>query len=86
MNNNSAKKRERQNKVRRMRNRQVKSSIRTAVRKFDEAVVANDKDVASSTLKECFKIIDSAKSKGVLHSNTASRKKARLHAKFNKMA
>ena len=83
--NKSAEKRERQNKVRRMRNRAAKSTMRTAVKKFDAAIVAGDKDAAASALALSFKLLDSTASKGIIHKNTASRKKARLHARFNKL-
>ena len=86
MNNNSAKKRERQNKVRRMRNKEIKSQIRTSVKAFDKAVETSDKEAATAAMKLSFKLIDSARTKGALHSNTASRKKSRLHAKLNKLA
>jgi small subunit ribosomal protein S20 len=59
--------------------------MRTAIKKFDAAVVAGDKDAAASALALSFKLLDSTASKGIIHSNTASRKKARLHARFNKL-
>ncbi|NLK04802.1 MAG: 30S ribosomal protein S20 [Spirochaetales bacterium] len=83
--NRSAEKRERQNRVRRMRNRAAKSTMRTAIRKFDAAVVANDKDTAASALALSLKLLDSTASKGIIHKNTASRKKSRLAARFNKL-
>ena len=86
MANKSAEKRERQNIVRRMRNRQAKSAVRTAIKKFDAAVVAGNKELAEETMKVSFKLLDSAASKGVLHRNTASRKKSRLYKAFAKLA
>lgn len=83
---NSAEKRERQNRARRMRNRATKSAVRTAIKKFDAAIVAGDKDAAASAMQLSFKLLDSATSKGVLHRNTSSRKKSRMHAKFNSMS
>lgn len=86
MSNRSAEKRERQNAKRRMHNRQIKSTVRTAIKKFDAAVVAGDKAKASEAMALSFKLLDSAASKGVLHRNTASRKKSRLYKAFAKLA
>ncbi len=86
MSNKSAEKRERENVVRRMRNRQVKSAVRTAIKKFDAAVTANDKEASKAAMDLSFKLLDGAFSKGVLHKNTASRKKARMHAAYAKLA
>ena len=79
MANRSAEKRERQNVKRRMHNRMIKSSVRTQIKKFDAAVQAKDKDAAKVAMDLSFKLLDSAASKGVLHKNTASRKKSRLY-------
>ncbi len=83
--NRSAEKRERQNQVRRMRNRATKSTMRTAIKKFDAAVVAGDKDAAASALALSIKLLDTTAGKGVIHQNTASRKKSRLQNRFNKL-
>lgn len=61
------------------RNRMVKSSLRTAVRKFSEAVGT---ETAAAQLSSAFKALDMAASKGVIHKNTAARKKARLAKKL----
>lgn len=53
------------------RNKAVKSSLRTTVRKFREGASAE-------TLSSAFSALDWAASKGVIHKNTAARKKARL--------
>ena len=82
MANRSAEKRERQNVKRRMHNRMIKSSVRTQIKKFDAAVQAKDKDAAKTAMDLSFKLLDSAASKGVLHKNTASRKKSRLYKAF----
>ena len=86
MANRSAEKRERQNVKRRMHNRMIKSSVRTQIKKFDAAVQAKDKDAAKVAMDLSFKLLDSAASKGVLHKNTASRKKSRLYKAFAKIA
>ncbi len=83
--NRSAEKRERQNHVRRMRNRAAKSTMRTAIKKFDAALVAGDKVAAESALALSLKLLDSTASKGIIHHNTADRKKSRLAARLNKL-
>lgn len=86
MANRSAEKRERQNAKRRLRNRQTKSAVRTAIKKFDAAVTAKDKAAASEAMALSFKLLDSAAGKGALHRNTASRKKSRMYKAFAKLA
>lgn len=82
----SAKKRVRQSADSRLRNRETKSTFRTAIKKFDIAVAANDKEKAEEAMKLSVKLLDSAVNKGVIHRNTADRKKSRIVLKFNKMA
>ena len=84
-NSSSAAKRERQNEKRRMRNRETKSAVRTAMKKFQAAVAAQDKTLAKDKLELVIKLIDTAGSKGVLHRNNVSRKKSRLYAMYNQM-
>lgn len=86
MSNRSAEKRERQNRVRRMRNRAAKSTMRTAIKKFEAALVAHDKESAQSALDLSLKLIDTTANKGIIHHNTANRKKSRLQLKFNAFA
>lgn len=66
-------------------NKAIKSNLKTVVKKANAAIVAGaaDKDAA---LKAAVKAIDSAKSKGVLHKNTAARKVSRLAKRANKAA
>lgn len=85
-NNNSAKKRVKQNEVRNMRNRAVKSAVRTEIKKFEKAVLTNDKDAAKVSMDASFKLLDSASSKGAMHKNTTSRKKSRMYKAFSKLA
>jgi small subunit ribosomal protein S20 len=74
----SALKRARQAEKRRLRNRAMKTAIKTITRKVETAVAKKDKDVARNTLREAVKLISKAASKGLLHRNTASRKISRL--------
>jgi small subunit ribosomal protein S20 len=73
-NTKSAKKRIRQNERRRIRNRGVRSKVRTAVK------VARSIEGAEmrTTIADAIRILDKAVSKGVLHRNTAARKKSAL--------
>jgi small subunit ribosomal protein S20 len=82
----SAEKRQRQSEVRRLRNRKVRSEVRTEVKKFLEVVESKNKEKAGAAYRSCQKLIDSAARKGVYHRNTAARKKSRLGAKLNALA
>lgn len=68
---------------RRAKNSAVKSQIRTATRKMVEAVEAGAVEDAKKALVQATSVIDKAASKGVLHKNTAARKKSNLTAKVN---
>jgi small subunit ribosomal protein S20 len=81
--NSSTAKRNRQNAVRRDRNRQTKGSVRTANKRFLAAVKAGDKDKATAEFQQFCKLMDTATGKGVFHSNTAARKKSRLNKQLN---
>jgi small subunit ribosomal protein S20 len=81
----SAKKRQRQSEARRLRNRKVRSEVRTGVRKFLEAVETKNRETAGTAYISCQKLIDSAARKGVYHTNTAARKKSRLSARLAHM-
>ena len=69
-----------------LRNKMVKSKVKTLVKKVDAAIANNDKAAAAEALKLATKTIDMATSKGVFHKNTASRKVSRLASSVNKMA
>jgi small subunit ribosomal protein S20 len=69
-------KRNRQNDVRRMRNKSVNSSLKTSVKKVESAAIAGEP--TDELLREAQAKIDTAVSKGVLHRKTAARKKSRL--------
>ncbi len=86
MANKSAEKRERQEARRRLRNRMAKSTMRTAIKKFDAAVAAGDKAAAEQAMAESNKLLDTVAGKGIIHRNTAARKKSRLAHAYHKMA
>ena len=80
------KKRDLQNEKRRVKNSQVKSSIRTAEKKVGKASGSKDSaDTAAiqDSYKSFVKIIDTAASKGIIKKSTAARKKSRLARKVN---
>lgn len=73
------------NKKAQERNKAVKSEVKTAVRATREAVVAGDKEKATSALKLATKKLDKAASKGVIHKNQAANKKSALALALNKL-
>lgn len=79
----SAEKRIRQNKKRRMRNKHIVSTMRTAVKKVEKAVQAKKPDQAVELLKKAIPVLDKAASKGVIHKNKAARHVSRLTRKVN---
>ncbi len=80
----SAKKRLRQNITKRSRNRTVKSSVKTQVRKVREAVAAGDIQQAETEFREAAKKLDRAGAHRVIHANKASRTKSRLQQLIKK--
>ena len=72
----SAKKRVKVSEKKNLRNRMIKSAVRTSVKKL-EAAIAADPQTANAQLVVTT-AIDKAASKGVMHKNAANRKKARL--------
>ncbi|BBB92767.1 MAG TPA: 30S ribosomal protein S20 [Methylomusa anaerophila] len=71
---------------RRTRNFAVRSTLKTASRKVDEAVQAGKADEAKNLLAQATSVIDKAAAKGVIHKNAAARKKSRLARKANAAA
>ena len=66
------------NEKARLRNKSVRSSIKTAARKFRDAVTAGDAAVISIELRTASKALDIAVAKGVLHKKTAANKKSSM--------
>ena len=71
-------KRNRQNEKRRLRNKSVKSSLKTAIRKFHEATAAGDNDKATELMRAASRQLDKAASKGVIHANQAANRKSAI--------
>lgn len=79
----SAKKRVKIAEKKNLRNRIIKSSVKSAIKKFNAAIMANDPAAAETLLSDTFSVIDSAASKGVIHKNNAANKKAALAKTLN---
>jgi len=71
------------NEKRRVRNKSVKSSVKTAIRKFREAAESGDKDKAVELLRDASKKLDKAAGKGVIHANQAANKKSAMAKRAN---
>jgi len=69
-----------------LRNKMVKSRVKTLVKKVDAAIAASDKAAATAALKDATVAIDKAAAKGIFHKNTAARKVSRLAKAVNKLA
>ncbi len=67
-----------------LQNKSKKSALKTTLKKYDAAIIENAENTAE-LLKAAVKSLDKAASKGIIHKNTAARKKSRLVAKLNKM-
>ncbi len=78
----SAIKRVKVNKKKNLRNRMIKSAMKTQIKKFDTAVSANEAD--AKLLSATQSVVDRAASKGVIHKNAANRKKARMAKRLAK--
>ena len=74
----SQKKRIITNEKARLRNKDVKSSLKTLVRKFREAAEAGDAAAATALAREANRALDKAASKGVIHKNQAANRKAAI--------
>ncbi len=82
----SAKKRILVNQSKALQNQMVKSQLKTVIKKFNVAVEAGDKAVASELYKLAVKKVDQAVAHGILHKNNAAHKKSSFTIKFNQMA
>lgn len=68
-----------------LRNNMVKSGYKSAVKKFEQAVEAGNKEKATKLLALATKKVDQACTKGVIVKNTAARKKSNMAKKLNAM-
>lgn len=74
----SQKKRVKTNELRRQRNMAVRSRMKTYVKEAEAALEKKDADLIDSTIRKAISVIDKACTKGVLHRNSAARKKSSL--------
>ncbi|HVI35538.1 MAG TPA: 30S ribosomal protein S20 [Gaiellales bacterium] len=74
-------KRNRTNELRRLRNKAVKSELKTAVRRFREAADSGDTATAATALRSATRLLDKAASKGVIHKNQAANRKSAMAKK-----
>lgn len=73
-------KRNKTNEKARIRNKSVRSSLKTTIRKFHEAVAAGDSDKAREYARRAGQQLDKAASKGVIHRNQAANRKSAIDA------
>ena len=79
-------KRNRQNEKRRLRNKSVKSALKTSVRKFNEAAATGDVEQATALLRDAARKLDKAVSKGVIHKNQAANRKSAIAKRLSSLA
>lgn len=79
----SAQKRIKVTETKTLRNKMLKSALKTLIKKFEVAVNNKDVEAAKTSYKSVVKALDSAAAKGILHKNKAARKKSRLASKLN---
>lgn len=80
----SAEKRVKVTQTRTMRNKAVKTSLKTDIKKFDAALKEGDLELAQAKLRVASGALDSAARRGTIHKNKANRKKSRLAKALNK--
>lgn len=82
----SAKKRISVIETKTLRNKMIKSKIKTVIKKVEADIASGDKAAAQASLKVATSEIGKAASKGIYHKNNAARKVARLSAAVSKLA
>ncbi len=82
----SAKKRVKVIRTKTLRNRRIKSELKTYIKKTTSAIEAGDKVVAIKELSTVTAKLDRAGAKGVMHKNTIARRKSKLAKKLNKIS
>lgn len=83
---NSARKRIRQNAIRRARNRWRMRTMREALRTFNDAVAHGNAKDAQAAYTTCQKVIDRTVQKGVIHANQGARRKSRMVARLKALS
>ena len=68
-----------------LRNRPIRTSARTLVKKAEEAIKEGNFDTALDATKQAVKLLDQASTKGIIHRNNAARRKSKLVSKLNQI-
>ncbi len=79
-------KRDKQAAKARLRNRAVRSELKTAVKRVQEAVAAGNVEAANEAVKVCYHKMDKAVSKGVIHKNQCANRKSGVAKLVNKIS
>ncbi len=79
-------KRNKQNEKRRLRNKSVKSALKTAVRKFHGGSASGDLETATALMRDASRKLDKAVSKGVIHKNQAANRKSAIAKKLAQLS
>lgn len=82
----SAKKREELSKVAYEKNKAAKSALKTVIKKFEASLEGGNRAAAEAAYKTAVTAVDKAVGKGLLHKNTAARKKSSMTLRLNKLA
>ncbi len=82
----SAKKRVKVSATKELRNKMVKTGMKTSIKKYEAALADGNKELAAATYKEAVAKIDKAVAKGIMHKNTAARRKSRYTRLLNGIA
>ena len=81
-----ARKRGRQNELRRRRNQSARSRFRTSIKKVLRAIRSEDREAATAAYRDAVPAIDRAAGRGLIHRNKAARHKKRLNARIRAIA
>lgn len=81
----SAKKRIKVIQTKTLRNKMIKSALKTDIKNFETAVTSNDLNEAKSAYTTVVKALDMAAAKGIIHKNKAAKKKSRLASRLSKL-
>jgi small subunit ribosomal protein S20 len=79
-------KRNKQNEKARLRNKSVKSSLKTVIRKLNEASEAGNTETATALLRDASRKLDKAVSKGVIHKNQAANRKSAIAKRLDSLS
>ncbi len=83
MTSKSAQKQVRVSSRRQMRNKSVRSSLKTSITRAEKLLFSGELDEAQKVVAEAVASLDKAANKGIIHSNNAARRKARLMKRLN---